>query len=314
MSLAQNVTLQDYLDHAQQRNGDRVGLENLDDNFESVKAALLNLSQNPDWPHYVEEDRITSVQPEDTGTIAYPADGDTILVGTGTAFQTNGIDDTYVLKMDGDDTEYPVLTVASDTGLTIKYPFVNRGTVATTATAFKLIKREYALPDDFRELLAIEPATGGLPKLKRLTPAAIKAKAQESDIGGQPRFYSIYSKSGSTQKVIRFLPYPEGDVNVSYDITYQRWPAALANTTQGKAANVDWPPELKGVLEKAIELEIARKNRDPNALQAAAGELLKVLPGAEAGSQEDASFRLSMFGITGDLADGFLLSMDSSGA
>ncbi len=318
MSLAQNVILQDYLDHAQQRDGDRVGLENLDDHFESVKASLLNLSADPNWPHYVEETRVTSVQPEATGTIDYPTDGDTVMVGIGTLFQTNNIDDTYMLRLDGDDTEYPVESVASDTGLTLKYPFINKGVAAGTVTNYKLIKREYLLPDDFRELLSIEPTSAAVPSVRRISPAAIKVKAQVTDVGGQPDWYSIYSKSGSGvddrgAKVLRLLPYPEGDVNISYDLTYQRWPASLVNDTAGKLLNVDWPPELKNVLEKAIELEIARKNRDPGALALAAQELAKVLPRAEAASTEDANIVLSMFGVDED-PNRLLIRIDASNA
>lgn len=318
MSLAQNVILQDYLDHAQQRDADRVGLENLDDHFESVKASLLNLSADPNWPHYVEETRITSIQPVTTGQIAYPTDGDTVMGGLATTFQTENIDDTFMLRFDGDDTEYPVVSVGAEDALTLKYPFINKNIAPGTATDYKLIKREYLLPDDFRELLAIKPTSAAVPPLTRISPAAIKVKAQVTDVGGQPDWYAIYSKSGSGvadrgTKVLRLLPYPEDTINISYDLTYQRWPAELFNTTPGKLLNVDWPPELKNVLEKAIELEIARKNRDPGALALAAQELAKVLPRAEAASTEDSNIVLSMFGIDED-PNRLLVRIDASNA
>lgn len=313
MSSARDITIQTYLDYAFQRNGDKGGLEDLAENERSLSAALKNLASSPDWSHYHEEHRITTVLPYSTGTIDL-TDGDTAVDdgGSGTAWQTAGVDNTWVLKVDGEDTEYPVASVSSETALTLKYPMVNPDGSSTRTVSYKLIKREYVLPDNFRQLLSIEPATAGLKKVKNVTAGQIMAMAQRSDLGGEPDYYSIYSKSQETSKVIRFHPYPEDTYVYQYDLTYQRWPEEL-DFDNPTTEYVDWPPEYEGVLQKAIELEIARKNRDPQAIQSAAQALANELPNFKAGSKEDVNDFLTPFGSIGH-GKGFDIQLDSTSA
>jgi hypothetical protein len=312
MTQAQSATLQNYLDYAFQRNGDSGALEDLDDNFMSVKNALLNLSADPNWPHYREEYRITTVQPYSTGTVDL-TDDSTTLTGNATLWATAGIDNTWVLKVDGEDTEYPVASVGSETGIVLKYPYVDKGRTALAAQSYKLIKRFYVLPNNFRELIAIKRATASICEVRLLSPDALRERAQLSDNGGTPEYYTVLNLPADGRKAIRFLPYPEGDYAFQYDLEYLRWPTALSAASPSDV--VDWPEELRGLLEKAIEVEIARKNRDPIAEDIAIKALNRAMPVFERGSLEDGgNHRLYPFGINEDQLELDRIFVDGSGA
>ena len=311
MSLPQAATLQDYLDYAFQRNADSAALEDLAENFKSVQNALLNISADPNWPHFREEYRITTVQPYSTGTVDL-TDGSTTLVGNATLWQTEGVDDTWVLKVDGDDTEYPVASVGSETGIVLKYPFVDKGLASLSAVGYKLIKRFYVLPNNFRELISFKRATASVSRVKGISADAMQERAQLSDNGGMPEYYSILSVPSKTTKAIRLLPYPEGDFAFQYSLTYQRWPTALVLASPTDI--VDWPPEFRGVLEKAIEVEVARKNRDPLAEDAAIKALNREMPQFEKGALEDGHHRLHPIGYDDSEINLDRITMDSSGA
>lgn len=311
MSLPQAATLQDYLDYAFQRNADSAALEDLSENFKSVQNALLNISADPNWPHFREEERITTKQPNSTGTVDL-TDGSTALTGTGTQWQTDGIDSTWVLKVTGDDTEYPVASVTSETAIVLKYPFVDKGLASLTGVTFKLIKRFYVLPNNFRELISLKRATSSVDHVRGISADSMQERSQLSDNGGMPEYYAILSVPGSTTKAIRFLPYPEGDYSFQYDLTYLRWPTALVLASPTDV--VDWPPEFRGVLEKAIEVEVARKNRDPLAEDAAIKALSSAMPTFGKAALEDGHHRLHPIGYDDDNLGLDNLTIDSSGA
>lgn len=293
MTIAPNVTLQNYLDYAQIRNVDSTDIQDLTENFQCVQDALMNISGDPNWQHFREEYRITTVQPYSTGTVDL-TDGSTTLTGNATLWQTAGIDSTWVLKVDGEDTEYPVASVGSETGIVLKYAYVDKGRTALAAQSYKLIKRFYVLPDNFRSLIKLSRATASVNKVRELTPESMRERAQLSDDGGMPEWYSLLSVPGSTTKAIRFLPYPEGDFAFQYDLSYLRWPTALSLASP--TDNVDWPPEYRGVLEKAIEIEIFRRNRDRSAEEAAVAALNRVMPKFEAAANAHENHRLSPIG------------------
>lgn len=311
MSLPQAATLQDYLDYAFQRNSDSAALEDLSENFKSVQNALLNISADPNWPHFREEYRITTVQPNSTGTVDL-TDGSTALVGNSTQWTTDGIDDTWVLKVTGDDTEYPVVTADSETGITLKYPYVDKGLASLSAVTFKLIKRFYTLPNNFRELISFKRATSSVNHVKGISADSMQERSQLSDNGGMPEYYAILSIPTKTSKAIRLLPYPEGDYAFQYDLTYLRWPTALVLASPTDV--VDWPPEFRGVLEKAIEVEVARKNRDPLAEDAAIKALSSAMPTFGKAALEDGHHRLQPIGYDDDDLGLDRITLDSSGA
>lgn len=311
MSLAPNVTLQNYLDYAQLRNADSAALEDITENFQCVQEALLNISADPNWQHFREESRITTVQPYSTGTVDL-TDGSTALTGNTTAWQTAGIDNTWVLKVDGEDTEYPVASVGSETGITLKYPYVDKGRTSLSAQAYKLIKRFYVLPNNFRTLISLAPATASVNRVSPLSPEGLRERAQVSDDGGLPEWYSLLSVPGTTTKAIRFLPYPEGTHAFQYDLSYLRWPTTL--DVNSPSDNVDWPPEFRGILEKAIEVEIARRNRDPLAEQAAIAALSRSMPKFESAADANKHHRLLPIGMDEDAYMLDEIQMDSSGA
>ena len=309
--MPQSATLQNYLDYAAIRNADSSALEDLTENFDSVQAALRNLSADPVWQHFREETRITTVQPYTTGTVEV-VDGATSLAGTTTTWADDDIDSTYVLKLADDDTEYPVASVTDNTNIVLKYPFVDKGLAALTGLTYKLIKRFYLLPDNFRQLIALKRATASVNDVRRLTPEAMKERSQLSDIGGMPEYYSLLSVPTSTRKALRFLPYPEGDFAYQYDLSYTRWPTALVLASP--SAIVDWPPEFKGLLEKAIEVEIARKNKDPQAEQAAIAALSREMPQFEKGAEAHGEHRLLPIGVDESGYGLDEIQLDASGA
>ena len=238
------------------------------------------------------------------------ADGSTVLTVTATGTAGNS----WTVVENGAHAGFTATSPANGTDavLTLKYAYVDKGRTSLSGQSYKLIKRFYVLPNNFRTMISLAPASASVGKVREITPEAMRERSQLSDNGGMPEYYALLSVPGTTTKAIRFLPYVENTFSYQYDLTYLRWPTAL--DVNSPTDIVDWPPELRGLLEKAIEVEVARKNKDPIAERSAIEALQKEMPTFERGAEAHGNHVFSAFGVD---EDGLMLdriNIDSSGA
>lgn len=261
-------TFQSYIDFAIQRNRDKNGNADILQAKEFVVNALKNLSVDPEWAHFHQRTRITLQPPYATGTIAVNHGG-TAVTGTGTGWATVLIDSTYVMLIGDSDIEYPVSAVGSDTGITLEFPYNAEDGQNASGVTYTLIKREYLLPENFREMLHISEAGQDFDPLTRMNISELLRVAQQSQETGQPDWYAVSSKNTDSRDYITFQPLPQDYPYPTYDVWYLRMPTRLMEDDGDYVATtvvVDWPDNLASVLEAAVEVEAARKNTDSNEL------------------------------------------------
>jgi hypothetical protein len=277
----QTKTFQTYLNYAAKRNLDRNDIKDDLENRETVVNALKNLSVDPEWVHFHQRDRIVLQLPlgddDETQPIVI-VHGTTAVKITGINLGTT-IDSTFIFLDGITKTEYPVVSSAnngSDTDLTLRFPYLSEDGAniaeVDAQASWRLVKKEYLLPEDFRELLEIEPVDSRFNRLKETSLAQLMRLATDGQVFARPERYGLISKDNDSRKYMTFFPYPLDHPIPAYEILYLRMPRQLVDGDEDYEALttvVDWPDAMEGLLQLAIEVEVARKNADPNVLQTA---------------------------------------------
>ena len=311
--MRQTLTFDDYLNYAQERNKDSTDVDEVEENRRSVISALDNLAINPDWPHYHETTRITFELPVITGTVSI-GHRQVAVTGVGVDWTAapDAIDHTYVIKFDNEETEYdldPDIAIGA-TSFSLLYDYVAPDGNNKTNVPYKLIKRQYLLPDNFRELISIHATSSRFVDPNPMTLAGMRRLTQVSDVAHEPVGYAVVSENNSARKYMRFYPYVESNPIPSYDLVYQRFPRPYAADTDV----VDWPDEYRSLMERAIEVEVARKNGDIALEQMANNALLTAQGKYISGANEDLqASRIIPFGVrTGTQVRNFRANVDAS--
>ncbi len=229
--------------------------------LEAIQDALRNLANNP-WSFLVKRTRVVT-QPDRTtpGTVGIANNKRRITFSSLVNPSGNPtLDGTWTIKFAGEDIDYDFASTASTTSvINIASSYV--GTASLTASTFRVFKRTYDLPADFRELLSIvdvrRPRFGLEPK----TYQSMLLLHQTRSSGDTPTAYSVENKSGDMVRQLWLYPLPSGTTRFQYDLIYARWPSIPAS---GDADNtiIDWPDDLMPLLKAAIAVELAKKAKD----------------------------------------------------
>ena len=280
----QTITFQTYVNYAAKRNLDKNGIEDDEENKQSVVDALKNLSVDPEWVHFHQRDRVISRLPivsSEVGGVGLDVlevdqgSVDAVIVGVNLE---DIVDDTWVLFDGVTNMEHPIVSAVAagpaglDSELTLRFPYLSVDGSNFSALGWKLVKKEYLLPEDFRELLEIEPVDSRFNRIRPTSLAQLMQLATNGPLYARPERYALVSKDNDSRKYITFFPYPNAQPVPAYEIMYLRMPRELVDSAGDfvdLTTVVDWPDAAQGLLNLAIEVEVARKNVDPNALQAA---------------------------------------------
>lgn len=283
--MEQTRTIEQYLQYAQRRGNEQGHNSELLDDQESIETALETLASSPEWPHFHQQARITLELPYITGTVSI-SHLNTAVTSAGADFVTAGIDETWAIRFNGSSEEYRILEGSVTIGgFTLQDPFLSEDGTNLSAVPYILIKREYILPDNFRQLQSISKSYIIAYNPKPATLKSLLLMSKNNTTSGFPTHYTIASKDNTAKKYIRFYPYVAVLPLAAYDILYQRFPKKM--NFDNFAEVVDWPDEARAVLNAAIEIEVARKNKDYEAMQASQSTLAEAMQKHLDGALED---------------------------
>lgn len=229
--------------------------------LEAIQDALRNLATNP-WSFLVKRTRLTT-QPDRTTPGTVHLTNLTRRVRFTSLVNPTGnptLDGTWTVKFAGEDIDYDFASTASTTSvINIASSYV--GTASLVASSYRVFKRTYDLPTDFRELLQIVDVRRPRYGLEPRTYQSMLLLHQTRSSGDTPYAYSVENKSGDMVRQLWLYPLPSGTTRFQYDIIYARWPT-IPQSSDGNNTVIDWPDDLMPLLKAAISVELARKAKD----------------------------------------------------
>jgi hypothetical protein len=207
---------------------------------------------------------------------------------------TGGIDPDWSIELNGESINYDLYRVDGSQSVVLEQAYA--GAADLSADSYVAFLRFYSLPADFRQLTTIvEPQHRT--RMKRLSRAQVLEEGHSNSGGGRPQCYSIETKhidagaqlQASQASIMQLWLYPYPDATYQYQLLYQRWPRipGLDADVSADEEIVDWPDEQMGVLEAAIEVEVARRNDDDAALARAEAALSRKLGNTVQGDVSD---------------------------
>lgn len=199
------------------------------------------------------------------------------------------IDGTWSVKFSGEDIDYDFASVATTTSL-INLTSSYVGTASLVGATYRVSKRSYDLPADFRELLAIVDVRAPTFKLRRATYQTMLTLNLQRNSGDQPHTYSIEAKSNDTGnmkvKQLWLYPSPNGTTRFQYDLIYAAFVTVPTSATAG-TTTIDWPDEYMDVLQAAIDVQLAKKAQDQGQLSLARDHYEDLIKNALGGDVDD---------------------------
>lgn len=257
--MAKTTTYSTLKEFARRVNNDRYDAKS--DNFitEAIEEAIKTVGAEK-WTFLIKRTRITTVlELSSKGRVNIAANGAKVIFTSGVGSLTQaGVNNTWSAKFNGEDVDYDFASTASGSTISLTSPYVGETDITLTSGAYRLFKRSYDLPADFRELVQIGDVRRPHIKLKRVNLPDMLAMNLQRANGETPYDYSIENKTGDAVRQLWLYPYPSGNTRFQYDLVYYRWPAKPV----ADADIIDWPDDLIPLLRVAIEMEIARKNED----------------------------------------------------
>lgn len=282
--MAKTTTYSTLKEFARRANNDRTDAKGASFITEAIEEALKTVGSEK-WTFLVKRTRITtSHELNSKGRVNITANGAKVVFTSGVASLTQaGVNNTWTAKFGGDDVDYDIASTAAGSTISLTSPYIAASNVNMTAGTYRLFKRSYDLPADFRELVQIGDVRRPHIKLKRINLPDMLAMNLQRSNGDTPYDYSIENKTGDTVRQLWLFPYPSGSLRFQYDLVYYRWPAKPVNDTD----IVDWPDDLIPLLRVAIEMEIARKNEDTQTYELKLADYTEKIKVATGGDVED---------------------------
>jgi len=280
--MARTTTFLDLKNFALRRANDAVDAKNIEYVEEAIQDALRNVSQIKQWSFLQEEYRAVTADDSAIGTVSVDVDGQ-IVTGSSTTFSTLGVDQNWALKFNGENTDYRVGSSLTVTNASLGITSVYIGTANLSSVAYKIYKRSYDLPVNFRQMLRIVDVQQPTAGLARVNHSTMLRRNQTRSDGGRPHQYSIENKIGDAVRQLWLYPFPDG--RYQYDLIYMRWPT---NPTADRDT-IDWPDNEMPLLKAAIEVELAMKLNDHDWMDMARQQYAEKLAVAGGGDIEDSS-------------------------
>lgn len=224
MPAIQFYTSQDLVDHL---NG-FLGSPNADQHAQKdIKQAILSayrdLASHHKWTYYYSPGRVTTVAPQDDGTVAFDYTGGTyerMLTLTGSTWPDWSVYGEVVIS----NVVYQVAEKKSSTVVTLAIQ-LNPGSDVAAGTAYTLYRDTYPMPLDFVSADILQ-ATNILGGMHYVHPGQLLAYRAETFQTGQPRYYTfIGSPDHYGVHAIRLFPPP--DAARRYDFLYTRRPRPI---------------------------------------------------------------------------------------
>ncbi len=287
--MAKSTTFADLKVKAARFNNDRTDDKAISINENAIQDALRNLAVVSDWTFLRSRFRLVTDDQTTTGAINLSLNSNSWLATSNSSSvvpdwsSITSLGSTWTVKVNGEDIDYDI----SSTGTSAVVPLTSKyvGTANLTRASYKLFRRSYDLPADFREMIGIVDVRRPHHPLIRVSHSEMLELNLGRSGGSTPDRYSIENKTGDTVRQLWLYPYPTGSTKFQYDLIYQRWPD---NPTTG-TDTIDWPNDLMPLLESAVYREIALENKDMEAYQLADSDYADKLEVALSGDVEDSA-------------------------
>lgn len=258
--------------------------------LEAIQDALRTINRLP-WTFLVKRTRVVT-HPERTTPGGVTVTRHTRLVRFTSLVNPTGnptIDGTWGVKFAGEDVDYDFASVAATTS-TINLTSSYVGTASLTGAAYRVSKRSYDLPNDFRELLSITDVRAPTFKMRRATYQTMLTLNLQRNSGDKPHTYSIEAKSNDTGnmkvKQLWLYPSPNGTNRFQYDLIYASL-VTIPDSSTSNTAIIDWPDEYMDVLRAAIDVQLAKKAQNQEQLDIAREHYKELIENALGGDVDD---------------------------
>lgn len=257
--MAKSQTYLQLKEFARRANDDRYDAKGEAFITEAIEEALKVVGSEK-WSFLVKRKRITTSHELSTkGRVNIVHAGAKVIFTSGIASLTQaGVNNQWSAKFNGDDVDYDIASTAAGSTVSLTEIFIGQSNVNLAGGTYRLYRRCYDLPDDFRELIAlVHTRQPHMPLERKTLPDLLTLNLQRTN-GDTPDAYSVENKSGDMKRQLWLYPYPSGNTRHQFDLVYYRWPTKP--TTDAEI--IDWPDDLMPVLRDAIEMEVAKKNND----------------------------------------------------
>lgn len=262
--MAKSVTYAVLKEFARRANDDRYDAKGESFITEAIEEAL-KVAGSEKWSWLVKRTRVTTSQELSTkGYVNLTANASKVIFASGiTCLTQAGVNNQWAAKFEGDDVDYDIASTAAGSTVSLTSIYVRQSNVSVSGVSYRLFRRTYDLPDDFRELVAIvHTRQPHMPLARKSLEAMLTLNLQRTN-GDTPDSYSVENKSGDMKRQLWLFPYPSGNTRHQFDLIYYRWPTKPT----ADADIIDWPDDLIPLLRDAIEMEIAKKNNDDQRYQ-----------------------------------------------
>ena len=281
--MAKTTTYSTLKEFARRANSDRHDAKGENFITEAIFEALKVVGSEK-WTFLIKRTRITTNSEITTpGTVNITQGAAKVIFQSGISAAMSAVNNQWSAKFNGQNIDYDIQSTMAGSTVSLTAIYIGPSNASLTNGSFKLYRRAYDLPSDFRELVQIGDVRRPHVRLNRRSLPDLLAMNLQRSNGETPYDYSIENKTGDAVRQLWLYPYPSGNTRLQYDLVYYRWPA----TPSVDADIIDWPDDLMPLLRVAIEMEIARKNDDDATYQLKLADYTSKVAAATGSDVED---------------------------